>query len=691
MSPAPTPCPATRTPAVAAGRDAALVGGALAIWWFLPRAPATAPAAAVEAKGGGGAAAHAFGHADAAAARGLAAHARRAGQHRRLAGGGGRHRAVRLTGSPRCWSTSATACSKGQTLARRQCRDRRRRRRPGARRGRRSRSRAGRGAGQRGALARPRGQGLRQSAGGDPDGNRRADRDAPASPLRGRSCRPRRCGLRARACWPPTTAPSPRATPPSARSPSPAQELFRLIRGNRLEWRAEVTAGELGRIAPGMPATLQLPGGGEVRGARAHDRADGRPADAQCDRLRRPAGRPSPAPARAGMFARGEIRARAAPSALSLPQIAVVQRDGFSYVFRVGPGDRVAQTKIGIGRRVGDRIEVTDGLAPDAAGRRRPAPASSPTATSVRVRARHAPPPGAEPAAARPVAAMNVSSWSIRNPTPAILLFVLLTLIGVMGFRAMKIQQFPDIDLPTVIVTAALPGASPAQMETDVARKLEDSIATLQGVKHIYTMVQSGIGDGHRRVPPRGAHAGGGRRRARRGVADPLVAARRPARPGGEQGQPRRLADPHLHRRLDAGWTTRRCRGSSTTRWRKRLLSVRGVGAVARVGGVDREVRVELDPASHAGARRHRGRHLAPAAPDAAGSLGRARRRRRRRAVGAHDRHRPVGRGARAHGHRALRRPPRAPRPARAGRPTPSPSSARRRCSTASRWSASRS
>ena len=57
---------------------------------------------------------------------------------------------------------------------------------------------------------------------------------------------------------------------------------------------------------------------------------------------------------------------------------------------------------------------------------------------------------------------MNVSSWSIRNPIPAILLFVLLTLIGVMGFNGMKIQQFPDVDLPMVTVTEALPGASPA-------------------------------------------------------------------------------------------------------------------------------------------------------------------------------------------------------------------------------------
>ena len=68
----------------------------------------------------------------------------------------------------------------------------------------------------------------------------------------------------------------------------------------------------------------------------------------------------------------------------------------------------------------------------------------------------------------------------------------MLTLAGVMSFRGMKIQQFPDIDLPTVIVTANLPGASPAQLETEVARKIENSIATLQGLKHIYTTVQDG-------------------------------------------------------------------------------------------------------------------------------------------------------------------------------------------------------
>ncbi len=88
---------------------------------------------------------------------------------------------------------------------------------------------------------------------------------------------------------------------------------------------------------------------------------------------------------------------------------------------------------------------------------------------------------------------MNVSAWSIRNPIPAVLLFLMLTVVGLMGFQRMKIQNFPDIDLPTVSVTASLPGASPAQLETDVARKMENSIATLQGIKHIYTQVQDGL------------------------------------------------------------------------------------------------------------------------------------------------------------------------------------------------------
>ena len=80
---------------------------------------------------------------------------------------------------------------------------------------------------------------------------------------------------------------------------------------------------------------------------------------------------------------------------------------------------------------------------------------------------------------------INVSAWSIRNPIPALMLFVMLTIAGVLSFRAMKIQNFPDLDLPTISITATLPGAAPAQLETDIARKLENAVAPLQGLKHI--------------------------------------------------------------------------------------------------------------------------------------------------------------------------------------------------------------
>jgi len=144
----------------------------------------------------------------------------------------------------------------------------------------------------------------------------------------------------------------------------PGQEMFRLIRGNRLEWRAEVTSGELARLAPGVAARVRLPNGGEVGGT---VRTIAPTVDPQTRNaivyVDLPAGESSPA--RAGMFARGEFDLGGA-TALSLPQSAVVQRDGFAYVFRLESGNRVARIKIGVGRRVGERIEVTGGLPPDA-------------------------------------------------------------------------------------------------------------------------------------------------------------------------------------------------------------------------------------------------------------------------------------------------------------------------------------
>ena len=190
---------------------------------------------------------------------------------------------------------------------------------------------------------------------------------------------------------------------------------------------------------------------------------------------------------------------------------------------------------------------------------------------------------------------MNVSAWSIRNPTPSVLLFIMLTLFGLMSFRAMKIQNFPDIDLPTVTVTASLPGASPAQLETEVARKLENSMAALQGIKHIYTKVQDGtaiITAEFRLEKPT--------QQAVDDVRDAVARVR--------SDLPGDLRDPVIAKMELAGapiltYTVASSRmDDEALSWfvdntvTKLLLSVRGVGAVARVGGVTREVRVEIDP-----------------------------------------------------------------------------------------------
>lgn len=136
------------------------------------------------------------------------------------------------------------------------------------------------------------------------------------------------------------------------------QELFRLIRQGRLEWRGEVTATQITRIRPGMavsitPANL-APLPGRVRVVAPTVDTTTRNGIVYVDL-------PAPGSARPGMFAAGEIDLGSTP-ALTLPQGAVLLRDGFPLVLRVGADSRVAFVKVGTGRRVGDRIEITSGL-----------------------------------------------------------------------------------------------------------------------------------------------------------------------------------------------------------------------------------------------------------------------------------------------------------------------------------------
>lgn len=191
---------------------------------------------------------------------------------------------------------------------------------------------------------------------------------------------------------------------------------------------------------------------------------------------------------------------------------------------------------------------------------------------------------------------MNISSWSIKNPVPALILFILLTLAGFMSFNAMKVQNFPDLELPTVTVSASLPGASPGQLENEVARKLENSIAKLQGLKHIYTKIQDGnvtITAEFRLEKPT------------QEAVDDVRSAVTEVR----ADMPDDLRDPIVSKVNLSGspilaftiyspsfddealsWFV----DDTVTR---KLLGVQGVGSISRVGGVNRQIWVELDAA----------------------------------------------------------------------------------------------
>jgi multidrug efflux pump subunit AcrB len=195
---------------------------------------------------------------------------------------------------------------------------------------------------------------------------------------------------------------------------------------------------------------------------------------------------------------------------------------------------------------------------------------------------------------------MNFSALSIRNPIPAIMLFALLTIAGLLAYKANKVQDFPDIELPIVTVTATLDGAAPAQLETEVARKIEDSVATLQGVKNIYTQILDGVA-----TVTVEFILDKNTSEAVNDVRDAVARVR--------ADLPAEMRDPSVTKNSTAGRVVLTFSAEARQQGQgpddqdlswfvddavsKRLLNVPGVGEVKRVGGVYREIRVELDDA----------------------------------------------------------------------------------------------
>ncbi|ANB92194.1 ACR/RND family transmembrane transporter [Moraxella ovis] len=189
---------------------------------------------------------------------------------------------------------------------------------------------------------------------------------------------------------------------------------------------------------------------------------------------------------------------------------------------------------------------------------------------------------------------MNFSAYSIKNPLIAILIFTLMTVGGILGFRAMKIQQFPDIDVPAVIVTVSYTGASPAQLETDVAKKIENQITGIEGVKHIRSTLQTGVVTIHTEFTLEKdlSEAVNDVRSALDEIASDLPAA---------------AEEPVITKVSTAGFPVVSYSVASDNMseaelsWfvddtlNKRLANINGVGTLSRVGGIERQIIITPD------------------------------------------------------------------------------------------------
>ena len=190
----------------------------------------------------------------------------------------------------------------------------------------------------------------------------------------------------------------------------------------------------------------------------------------------------------------------------------------------------------------------------------------------------------------------NISSWSIRNPIPIVLLFVVLTLAGLISYQRLAINNFPNVDLPVVAVTVVQSGAAPTELETQVTRLVEDAVAGLGDVDEITSVVNDSVS-----TTSITFELGVDLEKATNDVRNAIAGIR--------QTLPADVQEPVIQRieftQVPIATYVVRAPGMNPEElsWfvdntvAKRLLSVEGVSQVSRDGGVAREVRIKLDPA----------------------------------------------------------------------------------------------
>jgi hydrophobe/amphiphile efflux-1 (HAE1) family protein len=189
---------------------------------------------------------------------------------------------------------------------------------------------------------------------------------------------------------------------------------------------------------------------------------------------------------------------------------------------------------------------------------------------------------------------MNFVTWSIRNPVPVIVMFAGLTIAGLLSFPKLGVQDRPDIEFPAVIVTVTYPGVAPTQMESEITRKVEDAVATIAGIEQLTSTVDEGASTTSIEF-----RFGTDLSAALDDVRDAMTRIRSDLPPDANE--------PIVSRVNTAGgslvtWSVTSDNMSDTElSWfvdlvvTRELSSVQGMGKITRVGGVSREIRVDLD------------------------------------------------------------------------------------------------
>lgn len=190
---------------------------------------------------------------------------------------------------------------------------------------------------------------------------------------------------------------------------------------------------------------------------------------------------------------------------------------------------------------------------------------------------------------------MNMSTWSIRHPVPPIAIFLVLLVVGLYSFFKLPVTAMPNIDLPIVSVDIGQPGAAPSELTTQVIQPVEDSIASVTGVRHISSTATDSMAsitvefeletDSDRAVND---------------VKDAVSNVR------GEL--PESISEPIVQRVDVTGYPILTYAVSDPTQSieglskfvddviGRDLSTVDGVGKTTRIGGAEREIKVELDP-----------------------------------------------------------------------------------------------